>query len=165
MIVISDNSPLQYLVLLGHVEVLQRLYERVLTTPQVIDELLHPGTPELVRDWAAAPPNWLMIASPSHVSHLDHLDIGEASAISLAQERNAQMVLIDERAGTETVRGLGVNDIGTIGILIEAGVAGLINFEDALARLKNDTPFYATGRLLDIARRAYAIRKAAAKNE
>ena len=45
MIVVSDTTPLNYLVLIGAAELPPRLYQRVLTPPAVIDELRHRGTP------------------------------------------------------------------------------------------------------------------------
>ena len=39
MLVVSDTSPLRYLIEVGAVEVLPRLYSSVLTTPQVMQEL------------------------------------------------------------------------------------------------------------------------------
>jgi predicted nucleic acid-binding protein len=41
MIVVSDNSPLQYLVLIECIDALPKLYGNVMTTPQVINELRH----------------------------------------------------------------------------------------------------------------------------
>jgi predicted nucleic acid-binding protein len=112
MIVVSDNSPLQYLILIECIHALPALYGQVLTTPQVMRELQHAETPEGVRKWAAAPPTWLMIETPKSIDFLDILHEGEASAISLANERHADLVLIDERAGSHTARKIGLQAIG-----------------------------------------------------
>jgi len=159
MIIVSDNSPLQYLVLIECIEVLPALYGQVLTTPQVLDELKHSGTPEVVRAWAQAPTAWLKIEVPSRIDYLDTIDLGEASAISLAQERHADLVLIDERAGTDTARRAGIRVVGTLGVLIEAGVEQLIDFDGAIHRLTSSTPFYATKNLIDSARRIFHERQ------
>jgi predicted nucleic acid-binding protein len=45
MIVVSDNSPLQYLIIIGCVDVLPKLYREILATPEVVHELRHPQTP------------------------------------------------------------------------------------------------------------------------
>lgn len=68
------------------------------------------------------------------------------------------MLLIDERAGTEVAREMGFLAIGTLGILIEGGAEGLLDFEDALQRLTTQTPFYASRRLMDAARDLYRQR-------
>lgn len=61
MIVLSDTSPLNYLVLIGHVNVLPALFGEVILPVAVRDELLHPAAPEVVREWLSAPPRWLSI--------------------------------------------------------------------------------------------------------
>src|SRR5712664_2463012 len=49
MIVIADTGPINYLVLIGEIEVLPALYHRVLVPPSVCEELKRPRAPETVR--------------------------------------------------------------------------------------------------------------------
>jgi hypothetical protein len=50
------TGPLQYLVLIGAIDVVPRLFEAV-TIPAVVQaELLHPVAPAVVRAWAGTPP-------------------------------------------------------------------------------------------------------------
>lgn len=51
MIVIADTSPLNYLVLIGEAEILQRLYGRVVIPEVVLRELQHPQTPTAEAEW------------------------------------------------------------------------------------------------------------------
>ena len=51
-VVVADSSPLNYLTLLGSIDVLQRLYGTVLVPQQVIAELLESAAPLDVRRWA-----------------------------------------------------------------------------------------------------------------
>ena len=159
MIVVSDNSPLQYLILIECIDALPALYGQVLTTPQVIEELSHADTPSIVRAWVQSLPTWLKIESPFKVDFLDTIDVGEASAISLAQERHADLVLIDERAGTDTARRVGIQVVGTLGVLIEAAIEGLIDFDSAINLLTTKTSFYASRNLIESARRIFQERK------
>jgi predicted nucleic acid-binding protein len=48
-LVVSDASPLNYLVLVGVEQILPELYSTILVPAQVIEELLHDETPEVVR--------------------------------------------------------------------------------------------------------------------
>src|SRR4051812_32691766 len=121
MIIVSDTSPLRYLVEVDVVEALPRLYGQVLTTPQVLAELRLGHFPEKVRQWAEHPASWLSIDQPRTISFLDRLDDGEASALSLARERAADLVLIDERTATEVARSMGLRSMGTLAVLQEAG--------------------------------------------
>lgn len=99
MLVVSDTSPLNYLVLIGQDRLLPALFTRVVTAPAVIAELGHPGSPATVRAWAASLPGWLEVRSPQALHPSLHLGLGETQAISLAAELRADAVLIDERQG------------------------------------------------------------------
>ena len=52
-VVIADSSPLNYLTLIGSVDVLYRLYGTVIVPQQVIAELIDPAAPDEVRRWAS----------------------------------------------------------------------------------------------------------------
>jgi len=56
MIVIADTGPLNYLILIGEVDVLPPLYTRVIVPETVVKELRAPGAPAAVRTWIARPP-------------------------------------------------------------------------------------------------------------
>jgi len=56
MIVIADTGPINYLILIGEIEVLPPLYHRVAVPPSVCEELKRPRAPEAVRTWIAQPP-------------------------------------------------------------------------------------------------------------
>ena len=56
MIVIADTSPLHYLILLDHAEVLQQLYGSVIIPAAVVHELQAQRTPAVVRQWIIDPP-------------------------------------------------------------------------------------------------------------
>ena len=79
MIVIADTSPLNYLVLLGHTDLLPRLFGEVLIPPSVFEKLGDPETPEPVRAWIEELPLWLHIqplrSEPD--AGLRYLDRGE----------------------------------------------------------------------------------------
>ena len=159
MIVVSDTSPLQYLVQIDCVNALPKLYGEVITAPQVISEMVAPGAPPSVSRFAKRPPEWLIVRSPVELRFVDQLDRGEAAAISLACQERADLVLIDERAGTAVAKSEGLRVIGTLGVLVEAGVEGFIDFPRTLKRLEDETDFYASPRLLATVRQLFNDRK------
>jgi predicted nucleic acid-binding protein len=84
MIVVSNTSPLCYLVLIGRAEILHRLYGSVHVTKKVLEELSHSEAPPAVRDWATTPPEWLRIHSdPGRFrSNLNHSRSGRENGFA-----------------------------------------------------------------------------------
>jgi predicted nucleic acid-binding protein len=142
---VADTSPLRYLVLIGAIEILPRLFERVIVPDIVHAERRHAHAPAPVRSWANAPPSWLVIMSaPSvHDSDLQALDAGERAAIALAMTLSPAPILIDDRAGVAAARAKGLDIVGTLGLLERAARRGLIDLRDAVATLQA-TNFHAT---------------------
>ena len=66
-IVVSDTTPLNYLVLIRAVDVLPRLFDAVYVPVRCFGRLAA-AAPQAVRDWARQPPGWLTVADP--VLHL-----------------------------------------------------------------------------------------------
>ena len=57
--VVSDTSPLNYLVLVGAIDLLPRLFSEIIIPPALVGELTQPGTPEVVKNWLKDKPVWL----------------------------------------------------------------------------------------------------------
>ena len=91
MIIVADTSPLNYLVLINEIGVLQKMYGHVVIPTAVRAELQCPPAPELVRLWISDPPSWLEVRTPIGASDasLNELDPGERDAILLAMELRA----------------------------------------------------------------------------
>jgi predicted nucleic acid-binding protein len=60
-VVVADTSPINYLVLIGEIDVLQRLYHSVVIPEDVFNELTDLGAPPEVRAWATQQPAWIEI--------------------------------------------------------------------------------------------------------
>ncbi|KAA5608642.1 DUF3368 domain-containing protein [Rhodovastum atsumiense] len=136
--VVADAGPLHYLVLIGHIEVLPRLFGAVSVPTTVADELRHPNAPDAVRAWAAAPPPWLAVHpdSAEPTEDLRRLDPGERAAIALAHTLGAGLLLIDDRAGVAVARQQGFRVTGTLGVLADAAAEGLLDLAAAFAALR-----------------------------
>jgi predicted nucleic acid-binding protein len=141
MIVIADATPLNYLVLIRHVEILHQIFGHVVVPSAVVEELQRSRTPELVRVWMDAPPPWLEIrAVPSAlIAGLEHLGAGERAAILLAEEIRADWLIMDDREGRQEAARRHIPVIGTLRVIDEAAHRHLIDLPEAIARLKETT--------------------------
>ena len=106
-------------------DVLPALFGTVIIPKEVVAEMAHPRAPEIVRQFVAALPAWLVVQSPTHPLDFPTLDAGEAAAIALALELNAPL-MIDERDGRVIARSRGLEVIGAIGVLERAADQGLV---------------------------------------
>jgi predicted nucleic acid-binding protein len=135
-VVVSDTSPLHYLILCGAETILPRLFRQVVIPPIVFSEMQQPNTPSPVREWARSLPDWVAIQSPKSLNLALDVDAGELEAICLAQEIHADAVLMDDRAGRNAAIHCGLAVVGTIGLLEQAAAHGLIELPSTLARLR-----------------------------
>jgi hypothetical protein len=92
MIVVADTSPLNYLVLLGHIEILAKIYAEIVVPQTVLDELQDSDAPSEVRSWFSAPPAWLQVSTLIFRQDplMERLDRGEQDAILLAGSVKAE---------------------------------------------------------------------------
>ena len=138
MIVVADTSPLNYLVLLGHIDILAKIYAEVLVPRSVLDELHDSDAPAEVRAWVSAPPVWLQISTLIFRRDplMDRLDRGEQDAILLAESFKAERLIIDDLEGRREAANRGLPVIGTLGILAEAARRNLLDLPQALDALQ-----------------------------
>lgn len=120
MKVVSNTSPLINLARIGHLNLLPSVFGRLLIPEAVWQEAVidgegQPGAKEIRQaDWIER----VTVSNRPLVRSLrQELDPGEAEAIALAVEINADWLLMDERLGRQTARHFGLGYIGLIGIL------------------------------------------------
>ena len=136
MAVVSNTSPLNYLILTGHDHVLPAMFGSVAIPEAVAHELSSDLAPPVVLQWMSSLPTWISVRSiPTLPADLRSLDQGEAEAIALAVATGAELVLLDERRGRRAAREQQLNVAGTIGVLDAAATRGLIRLSEALDAL------------------------------
>jgi hypothetical protein len=92
MIVVSDTSPLNYLVLIEFQDLLPNLFGRILIPTAVDHELRSAAAPDAIKRFMASPPDWLEVHLVSETEReIEHLDLGEREAISLALRVSADV--------------------------------------------------------------------------
>jgi len=143
VIVVADTSPLNYLIETECDHLLPALYGRLLLPSAVMRELRNVRAPSAVRAWLAALPDWIELCDPPARPDptLGFLHEGEREAIQIAEQRRADLILIDERKGSLEAGRRGLIATGTLGVLLSAGNAGLIDPLKAYRRLASETTF------------------------
>ncbi|MFN0172462.1 MAG: DUF3368 domain-containing protein [Bryobacteraceae bacterium] len=160
MKVVSNTSPLNYLAVIDFVDLLPRLFSRVIIPLAVRQELEAPGAPEQALRLVQNKPEWLEVVSSPPIANarLWDLDPGEREAIAVALEIKADLVLLDEARGRGIGGKLGLRITGTLGLLDRALRDGLDGAPEALARLRL-TNFRASPRLYELVLRSMATRR------
>ena len=138
--VVSNATPLINLARVQRFELLKHLYGHIIIPPVVYEEVVISGQDrDGSRDVRTAA--WISRMSPKDqlavAALTSQLDRGEASAIILAREVNADLLLIDEIRGRRVAEKLGLKIKGTLGVLAYARREGLIpNLRDDLIQLQ-----------------------------
>ncbi|MCC5608691.1 DUF3368 domain-containing protein [Nostoc sp. CHAB 5834] len=145
MIIVSNTSPLSSLAKVDKLSLLENIYGQVNIPQAVYDELTDIRAGEKVNN-AITNANWIETQSVTNkqlVKKLEfNLDQGEAEAIILAVELNANQLLIDERLGRQEANKLGLSLIGVLGMLLIAKKRGLIsNVKSVMDDLITQTTF------------------------
>ncbi len=125
MIVISDTTPVLSLLKAGCLELLEKLYGNVLVPKAVYHELTeNPVYFEEAKIIKAT--KFFSVAEVANIKSVDilrsvtGLDAGESEALIMYDERNADLLLMDEHKGRRVAKQLRVKHIGTAGILMLA---------------------------------------------
>lgn len=136
MIVISDTSPINYLVLIDEIELLPKLFGTIVIPQSVLSELQRLEAPTEVKKWLATNPPWLQVQNASAIDPTINLGAGESEAISLAKEIHADLILIDDRKARLAAIERGLNVAGTMNILELASVKDLLDLSHAFDKLQ-----------------------------
>ena len=146
MIIVSDTSPINNLAAISQLQLLHQLYGTVLIPEAVYQELTDPKFP-VAGATEVQTFDWIQTRTVSDRTLVEalsnELDIGEAEAIALAVEIQADQVLIDERRGRLVAAKLNLRYTGILGILVEAKSQGLIaEVKPLLDALVNEAGFW-----------------------
>lgn len=113
--VISDASYLTILSEIGSLHLLFEAYGPVVTTTTVAQE------------FGMDLPDWVSIQAPTAIPNFpSSIDPGEASAIALALETPNCVLIVDEKTARNYAIRLGLEIIGTLGVVVKAKLNGAI---------------------------------------
>jgi len=131
MIVVSNAGPLIALAKIGHFELLRSLFGRLCIPQAVYEEVVirgagKPGADETMQ----ASNDWIDVLSVEDVvmvrSLLARLGKGESEAIVLALEKEADLLLLDDRKARAVAEFMGLVVSGTVGVLLQAYKQGAV---------------------------------------
>lgn len=144
MIVVSDTTPVISLMKAGQLELLQKLFGVVCIPEAVYRELTdNEAFYEEVKMIQEC--EFLYVEevdnrkSVTILRNFTGLDVGESEAIILADEKNSDVLLMDEHKGRQVAKKMGITITGTIGILAQAFDEGMLTRKDVegcMERLK-----------------------------
>ena len=115
------------------------IFGSIILPSAVQEELSRPDAPEIVRGWASQRPDWIEVRTPMQRQNYAGLGLGETDALALAEELQADILLIDERRGRRVAEGLGYSVVGTLLILETGAEKGLLDLRESITDLRNTT--------------------------
>ncbi len=141
MIVVSNSSPLIALAKIGKLHILKDLFGEIIIPKAVWYEVVvkgkgKPGAEEVERA------EWIKVREVEDILSVEilkgEIEIGEAEAIVLAKELNADLLIMDESIPRVIAESIGLRVVGSLAILYIAKKRGLIDedFDEIVKELK-----------------------------
>lgn len=150
MIVISDTSAISNLLLINEIDILRLTFSRITIPNAVYNEICKVESHRV----ALTHLDWIEIRDLTDRrlfnTLLEKLDVGEAEAIALAVELQADFLLIDEAHGRSVAEALGLEITGILGVLVRAKDAGHIaEVRPLIDQLLTNADFWMTQAVID----------------
>lgn len=151
-LLVADSGPIIALARLQLLWLPARLERELLVTGSVWTEVTRaPARGELPMLQAALSSGWLTVLPDTGLTDARlaavQLDEGELAALSLALQRGAA-VLIDELRGRTVAAQLGLDVVGTLGLLLIARERGLVGSLRPLVELLKGSGYFLAHRLV-----------------
>ena len=92
----------------------------------------------MVKEWLRQLPQQVKVipSREAKIASLSHLHRGEYEAILLAETIQAELIIIDDKAGRKSAKQRGLNVTGLLGVLKLASTKNLVDFTTAIEQLK-----------------------------
>ena len=169
-IVIADAGPLIALARIDKLGLLHQLFGQVTLTTQIAQELLDDGPfPDTPTFEIALSQPWLQTVDVGNLlpddwldqcrdwMNLHQIDLGEASAMVLAQHSQSQgdsaLLVLDDFRGRSAAQHAGFAIVGTTGLLLLAKQAGLVTTVKPLMLALRQSGYFLSDRLIEAALR------------
>jgi len=135
-VVVVNSTPVIFLHNIGHLDLLQKLYGKVLIATAVHKEVIIDNTDDNYDFISKC--DWIEVIKikndNARKTFITSLHIGEVETMILAMEMSADLCVLDDLLARKHAKRLNLNVIGTLGILI---AAKKLNHIDAVKPLIN----------------------------
>lgn len=142
--VIVNSTPLIVLCGIGKLDILKELYGEIWIPKAVYKEVTTKNDSVCMQIQSAA--RWLHVEQVKDDSerkmYKAKLHDGEVEVMILAQEQDADLLIIDDNAAKKTAKYLGLTVTGTLGVLIKAKCRGIIKEVRPLLTKMRQNGFY-----------------------
>ncbi|HKK10285.1 MAG TPA: DUF3368 domain-containing protein [Bacteroidales bacterium] len=133
--VVANTTPILSLIKINKLDLLEQLYGKIFIPKAVYIEIQQGKQKPHYEDLKNK--SWIEIKTlkkPEKFEFVLNLDKGEAEAILLAKEINADLIIMDEIAGRRVARNIDSALTGTLGVLLKAKEKGFIGSVGSLLR-------------------------------
>lgn len=135
MLIVSDTTPIISLIKAEQLGLLEKMFEKIVIPKAVYDELTVNKNFEneieiFKRSTFVKVETVENMSSVNILRNVTGLDAGESEAIVMVEEKQADLLLMDERKGRLVAKKMGIRITGTIGILLQAFDEKLLSKED-----------------------------------
>ena len=139
--VIVNTTPLIVLADVGQFDLLRKLYGEIMIPQAVLEEIRSQPAKRLT-----ASSDWIKIVRVKNKDERSlfraRLHAGEVEVMLLAQEQNADLVIMDDNAAKKTAKFMGLKVTGTLGVLLRAKREGYIQEIKPIIRAMAADGFY-----------------------
>lgn len=142
MRVVTNTSPLIFLAKIGLLDLLTRLYEKLVIPAGVVEEISQweSADTRIIRNWIGMSEVKVLSPDRGYLKEIpQNLGQGERQCIAIAEQMSADLVILDDAEGRALARSLRISITGTIGCIVEAYEAGYVgSIRHELDRLREE---------------------------
>lgn len=151
--VVADTGPLIALARVGQLDLLRRLYQRIVVPPAVHAEFPpDSGRPGAAVLCSAFDAGWITVEAVTDSALGEELERllgpGEAEAIALAERTDACFLLVDDARGRRAARSRSISVVGVAGVLLVARSRGEVAAVGAILEALSNAGYRLSTRLV-----------------
>ncbi len=155
MKVVSNTSPIIFLSKIEALDLLPQCFDQVMIPPSVSNELGDLLLPKYIQYTKISLAGEHFVQGALEMTRSLH--VGELEAMVLAQETHADYVILDDKLARRKAQIMGLNVIGTIGVLLLAHQQKLIlaaTVEEHLTNLTQQHGMYISSKIMEQVKRS-----------